>query len=146
MKEGSRESGAIPFHLLSRYQKSFPRGLIRDVEAWLSDNLCDNWAAVDDLCSQVLTPLVRPHPDLVPRVKRWSRSKNMWLRRASAVTFVPLARRGERLDDAYEVAESLFGDVKAGRCCRPAGSDGSTAGSTMKSTRRATFAHWPRLG
>ena len=32
----------------------------------------------------------------------------MWLRRASAVSFVEHARKGEFLDTAYEVAEKLF--------------------------------------
>ena len=110
VKEGSLEAKNIGFRLLSRYRRTFQREMLADVEAWLSDDLCANWAAVDDLCPCVLTPLVRKFPVLIPRVKRWSRSRNLWLRRASAVTFVPMARHGEYLDDAYAVSESLFGD------------------------------------
>lgn len=108
--ERSHESKSVGFHLLSRFQADFEMRLIAVVESWLANNLCDNWAAVDDLCPSVVTPLVRRFPDLIPRARRWSRSRNMWLRRASAVTFVPMARRGEHLDVAYSIAGSLFGD------------------------------------
>ncbi len=110
VEEGSHESKSIGFHLLRRYQGEFDRRLIGAAESWLSGDLCDNWAAVDDLCPCVITPLVRRFPGLIPRVRRWSRSPNLWLRRASAVTFVPMARKGERLDAAYGVAASLLGD------------------------------------
>jgi 3-methyladenine DNA glycosylase AlkD len=110
VKEGSQEAKGIGFGLLSRYHRSFQQEMIDDAEGWLAQDLCANWAAVDDLCPRVLTPLVRRFPVLIPRVKRWSRSRNLWLRRASAVTFVPMARHGECLDDCYAVAESLFGD------------------------------------
>jgi len=110
LQERSHESKGIGFHLLTRYQESFDKNLVDVVEGWLSTNLCDNWAAVDDLCPRVLTPLVRRFPDQIRRVRGWSGSSNLWLRRASAVTFVPMARRGERLDDAYRVAKSLLGD------------------------------------
>ena len=95
---------------LSRFKKSYDRKLLGVAERWLKQNHCDNWATVDGLCPSVITPLVIAYPDLVPRVQRWSRSRNLWLRRASVVTFVPLARRGESLDEAYEVAVSLLGD------------------------------------
>ncbi len=95
---------------LSRFKTSFDRKLLGVAERWLKQNHCDNWATVDGLCPSVITPLVIAYPDLVPRVQRWSRSRNLWLRRASVVTFVPAARRGKFLDEAYEVADSLLDD------------------------------------
>jgi len=95
---------------LGRYRETFPRGLFRRAGSWLARGDCDNWAAVDTLCPEVVTPLVAAHPDLLPRLAAWGRSRNLWLRRASLVTLVPLARRGERLGAAYAAARSLLGD------------------------------------
>ncbi len=95
---------------LSRFKQSFDRRLLGVAERWLRQNHCDNWATVDGLCPSVITPLLSAFPDLVLRVRRWSRSRNLWLRRASVVTFVPLARRGDFLDEAYEIADTLLGD------------------------------------
>jgi 3-methyladenine DNA glycosylase AlkD len=110
VREGRIESKSVGFLLLKRYEASFERPLLSTVESWLTDGLCANWAAVDDLCLRVLTPLVRRHPTLIPRVRRWSRSRNLWLRRSSLVAFVPIARHGERLDIAYAAAAGLCAD------------------------------------
>ncbi len=95
---------------LGRYRERYPRGLFRRAGSWLARGDCDNWAAVDILCPEVITPLVAARPELIPRLAVWGRSRNLWLRRASLVAFVPLARRGEHLGPAYAAVRSLFGD------------------------------------
>src|SRR5215475_3372285 len=94
--------------LLARYQKFFDKNLLRNVESWLANGHCANWAATDALCGEVLGPLIRQHPALTTKLKIWTGKRNLWLRRASAVGIIHSARRGERLDDAYAIAESLF--------------------------------------
>jgi len=104
------EEKNVGMFLLSRFRRSFDVGVLRTAKAWLAGNHCANWAATDALCGLILGPLLLGHPDLIPAVARWSISRNVWIRRASAVALVPLARRGAHLDTAYEVAASLFGD------------------------------------
>jgi 3-methyladenine DNA glycosylase AlkD len=94
--------------LLARYQKSFDKSLLRNVESWLANDRCANWALTDALCGEVLGPLVRQFPALTAKLKTWTGKRNLWLRRASAVGIIHSAQRGERLDDAYAIAESLF--------------------------------------
>jgi 3-methyladenine DNA glycosylase AlkD len=94
--------------LLARYRKSFDKSLLRNVENWLANDRCANWAATDALCGEVLGPLIRQHPTLTSKLKSWTGKRNLWLRRASAVGMIHSARRGEQLDDAYAIAESLF--------------------------------------
>jgi 3-methyladenine DNA glycosylase AlkD len=94
--------------LLARYQKSFDKGLLLNIESWLANDHCANWAATDALCGEVLGPLIRQFPALTPKLKTWAGKRNLWLRRASAVGIILSARRGEQLDDAYAIAESLF--------------------------------------
>jgi len=40
----------------------------------------------------------------------WSRDRNLWVRRASAVGLIALARKGEALDILYGVARQLHAD------------------------------------
>ena len=40
----------------------------------------------------------------------WSRDRNMWVRRASAVSLIPSVRKGQALDLAYGVARTLHAD------------------------------------
>lgn len=79
-------------------------------EKWLADDLLDNWAAVDTLCPHVLSTAIVQHSEFMTRIRTWTSSENRWLRRASAVTYVLPARRGQLLDEAYRIAEALLPD------------------------------------
>ncbi len=88
------------------------QGKIATVELmkkWL-DKYASNWAQVDDICLNVLCPLLEKNASLLPEIKSWAKSKNLWTRRASAVSFVYPCRRGLYLDDIFEVAERLLPD------------------------------------
>jgi 3-methyladenine DNA glycosylase AlkD len=97
--------------VLARWHGAFPRGLLRTVRGWLGAGHCASWAAVDLVAPSLLTPLVRHYPDLIATVGAWTGARSTWVRRAAAVTFVPLARRGQELDAAYGIAERLFPDT-----------------------------------
>ena len=103
------EPRGIAFQVLAAFVDQAGPELLVDVRRWLEKS-CDNWALVDNLAPSVLAPLLRRHPKLVPEVVAWTRSRNMWLRRGSAVVFVPLVRDKSHLDTAYDVASRLFGD------------------------------------
>jgi 3-methyladenine DNA glycosylase AlkD len=80
-----------------------------DAESWL-DRRLDNWALVDTFCGSVLSPLFAQHPEAERALVRWSRKQSLWQRRASLVTLVPFARRGQRLDLAYRLCFDHLGD------------------------------------
>jgi 3-methyladenine DNA glycosylase AlkD len=96
--------------LLGRYEREFPRSLFATARQWVAAGHFANWAAIDALCPQILTPLLRRYPALLAPLRRWTASRNPWLRRAAVVTLVPLARRGEQLAAAYTFVEGLLGD------------------------------------
>jgi 3-methyladenine DNA glycosylase AlkD len=104
------EAKSVGVIVLARWHHAFPRGLFGTVRTWLGAGHAASWAAVDLVAPSLLTPLVRRHPDLAPTLPAWTGARSLWVRRAAAVTFVPLARRGEHLDLAYAVAERLFPD------------------------------------
>ena len=97
------------FLVLGAFLHEFDRGLWRQSERWLNRRL-DNWALVDGFASTVLSPLLRRHPECASDLRRWTRAKSMWVRRASVVTLVPFARKGEQLELAFELAETLLGE------------------------------------
>jgi len=96
--------------LLGRYTKVYEAGLLHRVQRWLAAGCLDNWASVDSMAGNVVSPLLEKFPALVPEIVRWRASRNMWVRRMSVVPLVPFARHGEYLDEAYGVVEALLGD------------------------------------
>ena len=109
VRDPHMEPRGIAFQVLAAFVKDAEASLIGDVRRWLEKS-CDNWALVDNLAPSVLGPLLERHPKLVAEVVSWTASRNMWLRRASAVAFIPLVRRGHHLDTTYGVATQLFDD------------------------------------
>lgn len=92
------------------FRRLYEPGLLRTVQRWLADDCAANWATTDTLCCAVVAPLLMRYPDLVSQVVRWTSHRNLWVRRAAAVSLVKLASRGLALDEAYGVADALRGD------------------------------------
>lgn len=77
---------------------------------WLAGDFSANWATTDTLSCGLVAPLLIAYPALIGRLCEWSHHRNMWVRRASAVGLVPLARRGVALDAAYATVTALRAD------------------------------------
>jgi 3-methyladenine DNA glycosylase AlkD len=69
-----------------------------------------NWASCDTLCNHTVAAFVEMYPKYLAEVKKWARSKNRWVRRASAVTLIVPARNGRFLSDIFEIADLLLLD------------------------------------
>jgi 3-methyladenine DNA glycosylase AlkD len=96
--------------LLQKFSRDLPKSLFFKIELWLSSNYFDSWAAVDSLCPDVLGSLLLKYPELKERIIKWPNSSNRWLRRAAAVSFIRIARKGRMLDTVYKIAALLFRD------------------------------------
>jgi len=94
--------------VLLRFRKDFPPSFRAKVREWLSADRLDNWALVDLFCPDALGPLLEKDPGFVKEIKTWTADPNRWVKRASAVSFIKLARRGKHLDPIYDVAARLF--------------------------------------
>ena len=103
------ETRGAGFLVLAGFEKEFDTALFHQAEKWLGRYL-DNWALVDGFCATVLTSVLRRYPELLTELPRWSKAEILWVRRASVVGLVPLARKGERLDESYGLVEGLLGD------------------------------------
>lgn len=110
LREKHVDGRSLGLSLLSRYAKDFEADLFPKAQQWLSANRCDNWALTDLLGTKILAPLIQKQPALAEKLKAWTASRNLWVRRASLVSLVPLARHGLQLALAYSIATKLQKD------------------------------------
>lgn len=78
-------------------------------ERWLKREV-KHWGNCDSLCCHPLGHLILMYPELIPRTKKWARSRNMWQRRAAAVCLIPSLNKGQALNDAFDIADVLLMD------------------------------------
>jgi len=101
------EIKGVGIETLACFRRQFTPALLTTWKRWLASNRSDNWATTDSICGSLIGPLLLEHPQLVDVVKSWTAHRNMWVRRAAAVSLVRLAARGRSLDDVYDVASAL---------------------------------------
>ena len=94
--------------LLGRFKKQYEPALLAQIETWLKKGYCDNWATTDALCGCVAGYLLVRQPQLIAQMKKWTQAKHLYIRRAAAVSMLPVIRTNAHLDEAYVIAESLF--------------------------------------
>jgi 3-methyladenine DNA glycosylase AlkD len=104
------ETKAVGIELVARYARAFTPRLLPSWKRWLAQNHSANWATTDAICGALIGPLLADHPRLIPQLVAWTRHRNMWVRRASAVALIPPMRRGLARDEAYTVARALHAD------------------------------------
>ena len=104
------EVKGLGVELLAGFRRDFAPRHLAVWKRWLAANHASNWATTDAMCGMLIGPLLVAHPRLVPVVARWSRHRNLWVRRASAVGLLSSIRKGSALDAAYRVARTLHAD------------------------------------
>jgi len=78
-------------------------------EKWVN-NYVNNWASCDTFCNHTVGAFVEMYPDYLLNLKKWAKSKKLWVRRAAAVSLIVPARRGKFLKDIFEIADILLLD------------------------------------
>ncbi|NMB48612.1 DNA alkylation repair protein [Candidatus Kuenenbacteria bacterium] len=79
-------------------------------EKWIK-NYVSNWASCDTLCNHTIGSFVAMYPEFLKNLKQWAKSKNRWVKRASAVTLIIPGRHGKFLKDIFEIADILLLDA-----------------------------------
>ena len=102
------EAKAVGALLLGRFKKTLPPGLFAKAKSWLAADRLASWASVDVLCPDTMGALLERYPDFVEKIKAWARHPNRWVKRASLVSFIKLARKAEFLPAIYEISASAF--------------------------------------
>jgi 3-methyladenine DNA glycosylase AlkD len=78
-------------------------------EKWVKKYVT-NWASCDTLCNHTVGSFLEMYPNYIHELRKWARSKNRWVRRASAVSLIIPARRGKFLSDIFSIADILLSD------------------------------------
>jgi 3-methyladenine DNA glycosylase AlkD len=98
----------VAFEWAGKLEEQYEKKDFSRFERWLKDYVND-WASCDHLCG-VLGKLIAEYQGLSEKRKRWTRSKNLWLRRASAVALIEPVRAGILLPDVFRTADILLED------------------------------------
>ncbi|MDD1776115.1 MAG: DNA alkylation repair protein [Candidatus Methanomethylicus sp.] len=106
---GYCEEAFIASNLTPRLSHSYTPSDLSIFKDWI-DKYIDNWAKCDSFCNHTVGSLLKRFPDCSSSVVDWARSKNRWLRRASAVSFIVPARRGDFLAEVFAVADIMLVD------------------------------------
>lgn len=78
-------------------------------EHWVKDYV-NNWADCDTLCNHTIGTFMMMYPEYLHELKRWAKSSERWVKRASAVTLIIPARKGMFLKEILEIADILLQD------------------------------------
>ena len=108
-RSGYMEESFIACHWSYYLHKQYQKNDIKVFEKWVNKYV-GNWASCDTLCNHSIGELVEMYPELIKTLKRWSRSNNRWVKRASAVSLIIPAKKGMFLNDGFEIADLLLTD------------------------------------
>ena len=109
LQSGYGEEAVIAFEWAYSLRKEYELADFQVFERWVQKYV-DNWAKCDTLCNHTIGTFVEKYPCFVENLKGWARSDNRWLKRASAVTLILPARKGEYLKDVLEISDILLKD------------------------------------
>ncbi len=70
-----------------------------------------NWASCDGFCNHTVGDFFQMYPEYVQELKTWAKSKNRWVKRASAVSLIVPAKHGKFLDEVFDIANILLLDT-----------------------------------
>jgi 3-methyladenine DNA glycosylase AlkD len=87
----------------------FERSDLQTFRCWIEQYI-NNWAKCDSFCNHTVGEFIEKFPDCLGEVKTWAKSENRWLKRAAAVSLIVPAKRGEFLEDAFEISTVLLLD------------------------------------
>ena len=108
-RSGYMEESFIACHWSDKINKQYQPEDFLVFEEWVSKYVT-NWASCDTLCTHTIGTFIEMYPQYLLQLKEWAKSKNRWVRRASAVTLIIPARHGKFLKDIFEIADILLLD------------------------------------
>ncbi|MCL4429330.1 MAG: DNA alkylation repair protein [Candidatus Bathyarchaeota archaeon] len=109
LRSGYMEEAFVVSNWLPEYIENLEAADITTFKRWI-ESYIDNWAKCDSFCNHTVGDLIQKYPEIVGEVKSWAKSQNRWLKRASAVSFIVPAKRGNFLKDAFEICDVLLLD------------------------------------
>jgi 3-methyladenine DNA glycosylase AlkD len=102
------EAFVVSFWLPNMVDKLEPSDLAT-FKTWI-ERYINNWAECDGFCNHTVGSLIEKYPESVSEVKSWAKSENRWLKRAAAVSLIIPAKKGNFLQEVFEISDMLLQD------------------------------------
>lgn len=109
-ESGYMEESFIACNWSYNVRKQYEPSDFKVFERWV-DKYVTNWASCDTLCNHTVGTFIEMYPSYLKELKRWAKSDNRWVKRASAVSLIVPARKGLFLQDIFEIAGILHSDA-----------------------------------
>jgi len=107
---GYNEEFTLASSWVYKLKDQFKSSDFKIFEAWVK-NFVDNWAKCDDFCTHSLGYFIDKYPQFAKNLLLWTKSKNRWVKRASAVTLIyPYKKPKKLLTTIFQIAERLLLD------------------------------------
>ena len=108
-KSGNMEESFVAYNWSYNVRKYYEPVDFEVFERWVNNNV-SNWASCDTLCNHTVGTFIEMYPSFLSGLKKWAKSGNRWVKRASAVSLIVPARKGKFLQDIFEIADILHSD------------------------------------
>ena len=109
LRSGHTEEASIVSSWLPNMIMQLELNDLLTFKVWI-ENYIDNWAKCDGFCNHTIGGMIEKQPETVGELKKWAKSNNRWLKRASAVSLIIPAKKGDLLEDALEISSILLPD------------------------------------
>ncbi|MEA3355243.1 MAG: DNA alkylation repair protein [Patescibacteria group bacterium] len=109
LKSKYSEEATIAFDWVYRRKNEFEKKDFTVFKRWV-EKYVDNWAKCDDFCTHSLGFLINKYPELSKKLFLWTKSKNRWVKRASAVTYIYPVNKPKAINWVMKTAKALLMD------------------------------------
>ncbi len=109
LNSGIMEESFIACNWSYKVRENFEENDFLVFEKWIKKYV-SNWATCDTLCNHTVGAFIEKFPSYVKFLQKWAKSKNHWMRRASAVSLIIPAKKGKFLIESIKIADILLLD------------------------------------
>lgn len=110
LEERSWPMTVIAFDWAYRKRKEYTIETFEVFEGWLF-RYVRGWGDCDDFCTHAFGELIRRFPELIDRVKQWTKREEFWMRRAAAVILIPAIRAESYTSlHPFDISDALMQD------------------------------------
>ncbi len=110
LEEHSWALGVIAFDWAYRVKKQYSEDTYYTFYSWLKKYV-RGWGDCDDFCTHAFGELLRKYKTLFAKITEWTKDKDFWVRRASAVILIPsILHKDYKGIEPLKISDMLMSD------------------------------------